>query len=92
MDEPLEIPTATICAAARAAYVDLKIYSAAPIEAALNAAAPLIVAAELRRQADELNDRRHAYLRSEGNRSIRSSGLELAIYQLHTRANELDPQ
>jgi hypothetical protein len=44
----LEIPTEAITAAARAAYVDLEIHTSAPIEAALAAAAPIIVAAELR--------------------------------------------
>jgi hypothetical protein len=55
MDKPLEIPDAAIYAAAQAASIDLKIYSTAPIEAALHGAAPLIVAAAYRARARECN-------------------------------------
>jgi NAD(P)H-dependent FMN reductase len=53
MDESLEIPDAAYDAAYRAAVIDPSIYSTAPLDAGLNAAAPLIVAAKLRQILSE---------------------------------------
>lgn len=85
----LEIPTEAIIAAARAAYVDLKIHSSAPIEAALDAATPIIVATVFRRYAADIEAR-------ASNASYTSTE-EVVVALLdeakHARdyANELDP-
>jgi hypothetical protein len=89
MNEPLKVPDAAK-AAAYAATVGIPT-TFGLINTAISAAAPLIVAAELRRQADELHELRQT-MRSEDDRSIRSSGLAEAVHKLRTRANELDPQ
>ena len=59
------------------------------IRTALGAAAPHIVAAELRHLADEL-DVVKIEMREVDNRTIRSSGLGEGIARLRARADELD--
>jgi hypothetical protein len=54
----------------------------------IRAAAPLIVAAELERIADELDVRREE-IRAEDDRTVRSSGLGEGIRHLRKRADEL---
>lgn len=56
----------------------------------LGRAAPLIIAAELRRLADELDQRREQ-MREEDDRTVRSSGLGEGIRRLRERADELEP-
>lgn len=63
----------------------------ATVEDAVRAAAPLIVAAELRRLADELDVRREE-MRTEDDRTVRSSGLGEGTRRIRERAAELDPQ
>lgn len=57
----------------------------------LDRAAPLIVAAELRCLADELDTLREE-MRVVDNRTTRSSGLGEGIRRLRERADGLDPQ
>jgi hypothetical protein len=60
------------------------------LDTAVEASAPIIVAAELRRQADDLHELRQT-IREEVGRSIRSSAMTEGISRLRKRANELDP-
>jgi hypothetical protein len=55
MDKPLEIPDAAYDAACQAAKIDPAIYSTSPLDAGIEAAAPLIVAAAYRARARECN-------------------------------------
>jgi hypothetical protein len=80
----LEIPESAYRAAAKAACVDLTIYSSAPIDAAINAVAPLIVAAELRRLAKTWSSDRQPAIMHVPTSYVRQS--------LERRADELDPE
>ncbi len=60
------------------------------VDSALHSAAPIIVAAELRRQANDLHELRRT-IRDEDGRGIRSSAMAEGISRLRTRADELDP-
>jgi hypothetical protein len=83
----LEIPDAAYDAAYRAAVIDPAIYSTAPLDASLNAAAPLIVAAELRRLANVTQNGQ-----SPTDDHLTKKISDLISENLRARANELDPQ
>lgn len=57
----------------------------------VEAFAPRIVAAELRRLVDEL-DAVATEMREEDGRGLRAAGFGAAIHRLRTRADELDPE
>jgi hypothetical protein len=60
------------------------------LDTAIEAAAPIIVAAELRRFADELYELRRS-MREADDRGIRSSAIGEVIITLRHRADLLDP-
>ena len=88
----IEIPEAVYAEAQLAANAEVYTGSEwnGPINAAVKAAAPLIVAAELRRIADNLRD--EAGDRGNGWRANETYRAQKMFTQLRERAAELDPE
>jgi len=88
----LGIPDAAYEAGAREALRNDEVDELAAVDVAadiLRAAAPLIVAAELRRLTDKLEALARE-MAAEDDRNIRSSALGEGVRRLRTRADELD--